>query len=210
MPHRCEPAFRRTIWDNELVACEGKFRCYVTFLNWTFVVINQQWSKPWKYFVLEILNFCSNSRKLLILIASIQAFPIFWAIMLLTFRLWQEPVCRWHAVIRIRNSLGSAVVFTHSSVSSMLNVECRFQVTVLGFVFISFLLWSDIRSEGSIAIVKKFDFHFLLISILYQYHILKKWSRKKSVCVYVCACLSVYLSVLMLPNIEPKLFDRFR
>ena len=51
-----------------------------------------------------------------------------------------------------------------------------------------FLLTSDIRSEGSIAIVKKFDFDFLWISILYHSHILKSDLEKKksvSLCVTV-------------------------
>ena len=54
----------------------------------------------------------------------------------------------------------------------------RFEVFVSCMLksFESFLLSSDIRSEevGPIAIVKKFDFFFFLISILYQSHILKK------------------------------------
>ena len=53
-----------------------------------------------------------------------------------------------------------------------------------------FLLSSDIRSEGSIAIVKKFDLDFLMIfySIVHQSHSLKMCFRK-NVC--VCVCLSV-------------------
>ena len=62
------------------------------------------------------------------------------------------------------------------------------------------LLLSDIRSEGRIAIVKKFDFDFIMVSVLYHSHIIKKCFRKISVCV----CLSVW----PLPNIEPKQIDR--
>ena len=56
--------------------------------------------------------------------------------------------------------------------------------------FHSFLLSSDIRSEGSIAIVKKFDFDFLII---FDSTSLKCVLEKMSVC--VCVCLSVCLSV---------------
>ena len=63
-----------------------------------------------------------------------------------------------------------------------------------------FLLSSDIRSEGSIAIVKKFLFDFLWFLILHHSHSLKMCFRKISVCVCVCVCLSVCPS----PIIEPK------
>ena len=56
---------------------------------------------------------------------------------------------------------------------------------------IIFYYLSDIRSEGSIAIIKEFDFDFLLFLILHQ---------SKNVCVFVCP----------LPIIEPKLIDRSR
>ena len=63
-----------------------------------------------------------------------------------------------------------------------------------------FLLSSDIRSEGSIAIVKIFDFDFLMIFILHHSHSLKMCFRKMSVCV------SVWTS----PIVEPKPIDRSR
>ena len=51
----------------------------------------------------------------------------------------------------------------------------------------TFLLSSDFRSEGSIAIVKKLDFDFLWFFILHHSHALKMCFRK-NVC--VCVCLS--------------------
>ena len=55
------------------------------------------------------------------------------------------------------------------------------------------LLWSDIRSEGIIAIVKKFDFDFLWFLILHYSHSLKMCFRR-NVRVCVCVCVSVSLS----------------
>ena len=55
-----------------------------------------------------------------------------------------------------------------------------------------FLLSSDIKSEGSIAIVKKFDFEFLWFLVLHHSHRLKMCFRKN-----VCVCLSVCLSVCL-------------
>ena len=63
----------------------------------------------------------------------------------------------------------------------------------------TFLLSSDIRSDGNIAIVKKLDRFFLWFSILYHSHILKcvleKMCVSLCVCVCLCVCLSVCLSV---------------
>ena len=58
-----------------------------------------------------------------------------------------------------------------------------------------FLLSSDIRSEGSIAIVKNFYFDFLMIFHSTHSQSLKICFRKN-----VCVCLSVWQS----PNVEPK------
>ena len=63
---------------------------------------------------------------------------------------------------------------------------------------IPFLLSSDIRSKGSIAIVKKLDFDFLWFFILHHSHSLKMCFRKKCVCV----CPS--------PIAEPKPINRSR
>ena len=63
-------------------------------------------------------------------------------------------------------------------------------------VYWTFLLSSDIRSEGSIAILKKFDYDFFMNfhCTVYHSHGLKMCFRK-NVCVCVCVCLSVCLTV---------------
>ena len=60
---------------------------------------------------------------------------------------------------------------------------------------LSFLLSSDIRSEGSIAIVKKFDFEFLMIFHSTSLPKSKNVFWKKCLCVCVCVCVCVCLSV---------------
>ena len=50
-----------------------------------------------------------------------------------------------------------------------------------------YLLSSEIKSEGSIAIVKKFDFDLFMFSIIYYSHILKK---KCFIKISLCVCLS--------------------
>ena len=63
-----------------------------------------------------------------------------------------------------------------------------------------FLLSSDIRSEGSIAIVKIFDFEFFLwFFILHHSQSLKMCFRKK------CLCVCLWQS----PNFAPKPIDRY-
>ena len=62
----------------------------------------------------------------------------------------------------------------------------------------------DIRSEGSIAIVKKNRFRIFNGFPFYVHpHILKKCFRK-NVCLCVCVCVCVCPS----PNVEPKPIDR--
>ena len=67
-----------------------------------------------------------------------------------------------------------------------------------------FLLSSDIRSEGSIAIVKKFDFDFLWFFILHHSHCLKR-ALEKCLCVYVCLS-----SVWPSPNVPSKPIEQPR
>ena len=65
------------------------------------------------------------------------------------------------------------------------------------------LLSSDISSEGSIAIVKKFVFDFFMIFFIpHHSHNLKLCFRK----IYVCMCVSVCRS----PNVEPKPIGPYR
>ena len=75
-------------------------------------------------------------------------------------------------------------------------------------LFKLFLLSSDIRSDGSIAIVKKLDFDFFMVfdSIPLPYS--NTCFRKKCMC--VCVCLSVCLSDRPTPNLQPKPLDRSR
>ena len=53
----------------------------------------------------------------------------------------------------------------------------------------SFLPSSDIKSEGSIAIVKKFDFDFLMIFDYISFPQSKKMCFRKIVCMCVCVCV---------------------
>ena len=63
---------------------------------------------------------------------------------------------------------------------------------------------SDIRSEGSIAIVKIFDFNFLMIFHSTSLPQSKNVFYKECMC--VCVCVSVWPS----PSVEPKPIDRSR
>ena len=64
---------------------------------------------------------------------------------------------------------------------------------ILGFIV--FLLSSDIKSVGSIAIVKIFDFDFLMIFHSTSLPESKMCFRKKCLCVCVCVCVSVCVTV---------------
>ena len=81
----------------------------------------------------------------------------------------------------------------------LLNNKIHFHSKLFSFFF--FLLSSDIRSEGSIAIVKKIYFDFFMT--FYSTSL----AESKSVFLKnVCLCVSVWPS----PIVEPKPIDRSR
>ena len=75
--------------------------------------------------------------------------------------------------------------------------------------FYTLLLSSGSRSEGSIAVITKLDFHFVWFSILYHSHNLKT-CFKKCPCVCFGLCVCVCLSVWPSSNVEAKPIDRSR
>ena len=71
--------------------------------------------------------------------------------------------------------------------------------------------FEHIRSEGSIAIVKKFDFDFFMIFDSISLPQPKNVFQKKvclCVCVCVCVCLCLSLSIYLSPDVAPKPTDK--
>ena len=73
-------------------------------------------------------------------------------------------------------------------ICSKFNCNCYLQCS-------KFFLSSDIRSEGSITIVKIFDYHFLMIFDSTSLPQSKNVFQKKCVCVCVCVCVCLSVCV---------------
>ena len=88
------------------------------------------------------------------------------------------------------------------NVSIIINKRrAKFLIFAIFHIYCSCLLSSDIRSSGSIAIAKKFDFDFFMvydsISLPHSKKLFQKIYVCVCVCVCVCMCLSVCLSVCL-------------